>query len=303
MTDTLLNPVVGIGARRPPGAGRIFFVSASGDNGNNGINPGTPFATITYALTQCVAERGDYIFILTTPTEPAYPVSIALAKMHIIGISNPGFGPDIRILAGANQCFNITTDGDHLEVAGIGFGADNEDAMWGIQVYNAWIHHCAFGGSPNFSGNPLRTGITGDQWPALVLEDCLFGTSGEPWGTLAGYGVHLSGLVNCMIRRNLFMNCLLGAIRSSGGNMEIGAILDNRIYAGIAQVMAQGWGINISGVGATYGSMIDGNQATQTGDSTVDSNPYQDLTTGVLATSGGWGRNYVNDTPTDPAVV
>lgn len=290
-----------IATGRLPDAGRVFFVSGTGLNTNPGTSPDKPFATITHALIQCLAGRGDTIFVLSTTAEPLYPVSIAKSDVHIIGVTNPGVDPKIHVFGGGNQCFNITTDGDRLEVAGIGFGTNGEDALYGIQVYGAWIHHCAFGGSPLYNAGLLRTAIIGDQWPASVFEDNFFGGGYPLWGELTGYAITMAGLVNNVVRRNHFLNCALGAIRSDGANMELAWILDNRIYAGIAEVPPIGWAINLNGGGVNYGGMIDGNHATETGDDTAANVPYRDMCGGALALIRGWGLNYLNDTPSDPA--
>jgi len=70
--------------------GRVFFVSNStntqpGQVGGSDGNPGTyqkPFATINYAVTQCVANRGDIIIV-----EPNHAETISSATSLVIGVA------------------------------------------------------------------------------------------------------------------------------------------------------------------------------------------------------------------------
>ena len=54
--------------------GEIYYVNSgtganavggiTGSNGNNGLSPKTPFATIDYAIGRCTANRGDTIYVM-----------------------------------------------------------------------------------------------------------------------------------------------------------------------------------------------------------------------------------------------
>lgn len=79
--------------------GRVFWVSSNttgllaGQRGGSDANRGTfdsPFATLNYAITQCVADRGDIIFI-----KPGHAESVASAtalNFNVAGVAVVGLG-------------------------------------------------------------------------------------------------------------------------------------------------------------------------------------------------------------------
>lgn len=296
MVSTLFTPTLGALTSRPIATGKVFFVASGGNDDNNGIDPDTPFATITHALTQCAANRGDYIYVLSSPTE-AYPILIGVAGVHIIGVTLHGPWPQITLDGGGADCFEIQPAGDRVEIAGFGFMSNGADGIYAVDAFGAWIHHCRFG---LFSGGQARNGILTNQPAHWLIEDCFFGCGNIAW-SLSGIGISGSGLVGTWIRRNVFQNCTLGAVYSDSGDMELGYICDNDFFFTKGAGAGLGWAINLIGVDG-WGGIITRNHAVQTGDQTSDNAPYRDLSTGTVATkTHGWGLNYLNDTPADPA--
>jgi len=104
--------------------GQVFFVNGSsvlapgGVGGSNG-NPGTyqrPFATIDFAIGQCVANRGDIIFVMPGHTETvstAAGIALDVAGVAVIGLGVGSLRPTVNLTAtsatvtmsAANCCF------------------------------------------------------------------------------------------------------------------------------------------------------------------------------------------------------
>lgn len=93
--------------------GKVFFVNSSavlapnglgGSNGNNGTYQ-KPFATIDYAIGQCVANRGDIIMVMPGHTETisaAAGIALDVAGVAIIGLGVGSLRPTINFTATAS---------------------------------------------------------------------------------------------------------------------------------------------------------------------------------------------------------
>ncbi|KKN16298.1 hypothetical protein LCGC14_0977240 [marine sediment metagenome] len=298
-------PVAGLDLKRPPLIGRVFYVDhINGANTNSGIDPDEAFATITYALTQCVADREDYIIVLehgAAGAEPAYPVVINIDRVHVIGRGREGPDRVIRIHGDGNDCFDIT--GRDVEVAGFGFdttGAAGTGITASTNVFGAWIHHCHFAGSSLGAGLLTGIGVTGQQLPWWLIEDCIFSS---PNGVGITSSCIQADIVCTVIRRNYFTAAAGGAspcIETT--NVEIGQIVDNYFYCPIGDAGIVGWAIFLPGAGME-GGIITNNHAAQTGDGTGN-NPYWDDSSGVLGTTThGWGMNYSGQAVIAPDVA
>lgn len=307
MTDIQLQPRVGPDVSRPTGlgSGRVFYVNQqTGDNANNGLSPNTPFLTITYALTACSANFGDYIFVLQAQdaSEPAYPVNINVHAVHVIGLGRHSPDPLQRINGGGNACFQIT--GMETEIAGFGFhttGAADVGITTPASAYVCWVHHCLFAGSSCAQGLTAGIGVAGQQFPWWLIEDCKFSSPNGVGCT--EHGIR-GGPVCATIRRNYFT-----APAASGGecihspNVEIGAIVDNYFYSPISDAGVVGWAIFLEAAGME-GGPITNNHAMQTGDGT-GLNPYRDTSSpgDITAVSHGWGMNYSGQAVIAPAIA
>lgn len=310
MTDLLFNPALGPLNARSFALGKVFFVDQiNGNNDNNGIDPRTPFATITYALAQSAASGGanrhDYIYVMWTQdgSEPLYPIDINVNWVHLIGISGtPGpllFG---NINGGGLACFEVTASG--TEIAGFGFhttGAASVGLDMSANPYAGWIHHCQFAVSATVDGLLRGIGGPGQQLPWWRIEDNLFNSTN-------GVGITTScitgDLIMNVIRRNIFTCCAGGASPCIWtGNIEIGPIVDNYFYCPISDTGMVGWAIFLEGL-TLEGGPITNNHAMQTGDGT-GLNPYRDTSSpgDITAVSHGWGMNYSGQAVVTPAAV
>ena len=95
-------PVIGSGLAIPVTTGNYYFVSSTkGSNGNDGLTPQNPLATVAYAITLTTASNGDCIVMM-----PYHRESIAaaggwtpLAGTSIVGLGWGGTRPLIKTTA------------------------------------------------------------------------------------------------------------------------------------------------------------------------------------------------------------
>jgi hypothetical protein len=297
---------------RPPGIGRVFYVhNWTGSDNNNGIDPGTPFATIAHALTECVDDRNDYIIVLQHWQED--PIAIDKTLVHIIGISNNPALPFICLNNAANNdaIFTITAECNHVEIAGFMLGGGAGHAAienLGGTPQQAYIHNCVFG--HRFSGNTPQDGILiGVNATGIHIEDCIFfglDAAHKVDGLITRDGIHIAtgaDPMNGVIRNNRFMG-IPGVGINLSCTLENGGwiIEDNRFFIPIVDALAAGWAITLQSPVA--GCMVNNNHAMQTGDGTGN-NPYRDLSNpGLIAQlKNGWGMNYSGQAVIAPATV
>lgn len=238
--------------------GHIFFVDGfTGSNGNSGTDPANPFLTITYALTQCVNNRDDYIFVLDCWNADAGAIAVNKNRVHIIGIGN-GLAP-APMLAATGDTNIFTVPGDYCEIAGFCLGGGASSA--GIEcsgALNLWVHNCEFGNADN--GDTPAYGILCTQGTVnayMLIENCVFlGSGGTSQGKISGDGIRAIGTNICrstIIRNNIFGQ--IPGIAINMTNMYGGFILNNQIAL---DANTSGAGITLSG---STGCLIDGNHA------------------------------------------
>jgi len=262
------------------GVGKVFYVDAwTGNNDNSGIRPGEAFNTITYALTQVVAHRNDYIICFDTwQQEPAWPIELLNShhRVHILGFTNPpGLGsymyPDVD-----EPTFHIalTENPTLVEIAGfnLGGGANHGCIEIGSSQRN-WIHHCWFGNADQLAGNTPLRGIDVPTGPVhfLTIEDCVFlGDENNIGGGISENGIEIGGNGGWMtIRRNRIMGCTIGI----------------RIYWSRASMIynnlfvcpdAAGAAITLRAHANNLGNMVTGNVAMEGAETAMVTNPFED---------------------------
>jgi hypothetical protein len=274
---------------RPQGIGKVFYVSSNGNNDNSGVDPSSPFHDITFALTQVVANRNDYIIVLLSwQDEPAWPIQLGAAhnRVHILGFTNASSRPQCYMVPDTDnpvfdcsQCWNFEIAGFNLS------GGSNHGCIESGTSINGWIHHCWFGNQDQLSGQTPLHGFlqtTGDH-QGLCIEDCLFlGDQCNAGGGITGNGIELVAAANSpsenMYRRNIFHGLAIGI---NGLAIRRSYILDNK-FACQDQV---GGAITLGA--DSQGNFIDGNHAGE-GDVALASNPFSDANVGA---ANNWGVN------------
>lgn len=139
-------PLIGSGVI--PIATRNFFVnSVTGSNGYDGTSPETPFATLAYAITQCVTAKGDNIILLPGHVETiatAGGVTFASkAGINVIGVGQGSLRPTINFTAtGATMLFNAA----NLTFRNILFtgGIDAVVTALVVSAADIWLDSCEY---------------------------------------------------------------------------------------------------------------------------------------------------------------
>jgi len=165
------------------GMGKVFYVAAAGNDNYEGIDPSWPFASITYALTQCEDWRNDVIIVMnnTSANEAAFPIVVDVNLVHIIGRWSEAYPNPTLVPTSDAAVFQIIKD--WVEIAGLelGAGANHgciESPAGPGTVGHWWIHHCSFGYIV-----AVTTGQDGiwvlntHDAPQCVIEDCIFGSA------------------------------------------------------------------------------------------------------------------------------
>lgn len=302
MIGTEFLPTMGILTSRPPGIGRVFFVDHfSGLNTNNGIDPGTPFQTITHALTLCVSGHNDYIIVLDAwDDEPAYPISVVVDRVHIIGVSMEA-GYYVKMNSGvANDqpVFQIGdgSTGQYVEIAGFSLAGG---ALHGCidcnQARGLWLHHCWFGHDEAGAAMTPRDGVAlidGNTEGALIENCRFFGTAGAGpvAGVISGDGVsnrNYPGISNfdySIIRNCIFQGLAFGIWL----DLAVGAQITSNFFA-VGVDAAVGEAITLFAPGnPCLGCIISDNRAGHD-DVAIGFNPYRDI--GTPGTNC-WTMNY-----------
>ncbi len=288
---------------RNKGAGRVFFVRANGDNENDGITPGTPFQTITYALTQCVTGRNDYIILMnnTSAVEPAFPIQIAINMVHILGMwGAPYPNPTLTAVGFGNQPTIQIMDGvTWVEIAGIDFGggAANGCIQIGSGAGNTsyiWIHHCTFGYDAGVGAQDGIRWLVTHANAETYVEDCIFGA------LLTRDGCRLDGNnTRGVYRRNLFRLVPVIGINVNVAGADVAEISRNDFLCTGAGPI----GSAITFVFGAGNAMVVDNRAGFAA-AAMGAIPYRDLSTGLAATSlNAWVNNVDGILALIPSVV
>src|SRR6266702_1488098 len=97
-------PVLGSGDQAATTTGQVLFVnSVTGrdskvDQSGQGTTPGQPFKTINYAVSQCIANNGDVIYVMPAHGEAiaaGATLAVNVAGIRIIGLGNRNTRPKI----------------------------------------------------------------------------------------------------------------------------------------------------------------------------------------------------------------
>jgi hypothetical protein len=252
-------------------SGKVYYVNGNtGSNSNTGADSSSPFLTITYALSKCVADQDDYIIVLDSWQE-AFPIVANKARTHIIGLDMGCGWPQLSGIADT-AIFNITKN--NIEIAGLSLENSSQTTAHGLVELKTFgmghtnIHDCMFG----HLGAGYH-GIVMDNSGYNFIHDNLFGH------LLAGKGIY--GVVNKeIINRNAFHGVGSVAIQIDDG--PVGEIVGNRIVCA---------GTDGTGIYLTAGSkglgLIDDNRAMALA-AACSGDPFRDLGT----PKANWGMNY-----------
>ncbi|MBA7651168.1 hypothetical protein ES703_58983 [subsurface metagenome] len=274
--------------------GKKFHVNGlTGSDGYSGENKNNPLKTIKHALSKCVNDRDDYIFVHDCWAQETFPITIDKSRVHIIGVGVPSMNLYPQLFGDGENIFELNAN--YVEIAGFGFVSVGASAIvsGAATPSYGWIHHCTFATAALSLLNGIA--VVGSQMGNMLIEDNIFGSNITNDGITGQF-------VNCIIRNNIFRDCANVAVNLGG--VEIGAIIGNYFYQVIPASTA-GWGITLA-LNAN-GGIIANNVGSATGDETAGGNPYRDLSSGstIGTVLNGWVNNHwgAQATPQIPAVV
>jgi hypothetical protein len=186
-----------------------------GSNGNKG-DFNSPFSTLEYALSQCVADRGDIIFI-----KPGHAESIASAtalNFDLAGVAIVGLG------VGTNRpTFTFTTA---------------NTATIPVTAGNMSIQNCLFIG--NFLS--IASAFTVAAGPNFAIENCEFRDTSAVLGFLSivttTVSVDANGLYVCNCKRDSDATTSPGPLVTIAGTITRCTISGNNLFHSVASTTA-----------------------------------------------------------------
>lgn len=233
MSDSPWIPDLAIGPAQLPAidayrfAGKLFFlgttVSAAGiygADGNDGQSTAYPVATITQAVTMCVAGRGDVIYAL--PGHAQTLSTTVLAALSKSGISLIGLGDgDQRptfTLGHASAVMTLSAAGVSVENCIFVNGVASQTTQMTVSAAGCIVRKCEFrlsnSGATTHSATAITTTAAANR---LLVEDCVI--RGEVFSAGAAVytnGITIVGGTGIVIRRNRVagrFSATLGAIQ------------------------------------------------------------------------------------------
>jgi len=177
--------------------GRVFYVhSQLGSNDNPGNRPEKPFKTVAYAISQCLDDENDVIFVTTSVQVEDQPIVVNKRAVQIIGL--PSNAPNY---AQQGRCW-FFPDG-HL--AGGVFTLSAGDVV--IKNFMFW----GTAGQPCIDFAAEATAVR------QVIDNCSFhkGSYGIQTGATPNTPSHYLTITNCMFHEQLSVGGILLASNGS----------------------------------------------------------------------------------------
>ena len=291
--------------------GRVYHINTEGavypgNDANSGLEYEHPIATITEALSRCVAGRNDYILVhdYWRPTDETWPIVHNKLKAHIVGVAQrglpyPAIHPEDNVdafqLSSSGQYGSIEylTIGGGAAAAGIEFGASGQ--VDGFIISENIFGHRWFG-TPLNGIRQIVTDTRGGN--GIVINRNHFLGDWQGKGSISGNAIDILcaalNVYQLQILENWFHGIDAVAINLTRDNG--GEILDNRFTVPDGQT-----GEAITLRAASLGTMVEGNRA-MSGmlNAGYTYNPFRDL---AVNTYNHWGMNYRGNSVIEPVGV
>lgn len=235
----------------------IFVDSATGSNGNDGLSPDTPVATIDAGIGKCTASQGYVVAVMPGHTENLSTADIDLdvAGVRVVGVGQ-GRNRPVITYSGTTDTTKFDISAANCGVLNIVFNLDSNDAVDRailINGVNAEIGFCEF----------------------------YAGATGQP-DTFISIGAADADADNAYIHDNIFRSTTAGAVSAIVFSKDHDGIriINNQIYGDFSDAAISGptagdactnlliqgnvvsnvnsgdWAIELTGTAAT-GSIID----------------------------------------------
>lgn len=257
-------PVLGGGI--PATSGSVFFVhSGTGSNGNDGLSPGAPLATMAYAIGLCSANKGDLIIVMPGHAETisaAGGITVNKAGVSIIGLGNGTNRPTISFSATA-ATFAISAA--NVTIANLRVTSTVDEV---VKMFHVTAAYCTLDNIEHFETATFQTIqflLTTAAADYLTVQNCYHYQATA--AAAAQLWIQLVGVDNARILNNTFIlalqngatcavinattavvNCLIAnnVILQTGGTTQVSAILlvaastgfvvDNRVVAAVTNL-------------------------------------------------------------------
>jgi len=192
--------------------GRVMYVNNTtvlpdlGIAGSDG-NPGTylkPYKTLSYAISQCTASRGDVIFLMPGHAETisaAAGIALSKAGVCIVGIGTGTLQPTISFTATAST---MTVTAANCTVYNVNFAAGIQSVVAGIVLTatNFTLDTCSFtnSGTATFSFVDAisATTATTNTIAGLTVNNCTYNVT----DTTVGHFLNTAGSVDSLTFTN-----------------------------------------------------------------------------------------------------
>jgi len=278
---------------------RVFYVDPNNtlaSDSNSGEDPAYPLLTITQAVTNCRAYKGDTIYVLSndgwqygsgTSTAITETVTIPATKpgISLVGVGRGSIGVYWQPENAGETCLTIyaldvTVDGFCFFTDGNGIYVEWDGANYYGE--NVVIRNCLF-------DEDIDTGIQLEYSWFCEISNCYFQEC-DAYGIMSD--VAGSGTAFNKIHNNYFIDCATGAISLLGG-ADNNEIYENTIYNTDAQ---NGAAATNEGINTTGGDNNIVHHNTLSCLLPVPANgDYDDLNT--AAATDSWNQNYLLDGP------
>lgn len=274
-----------------PMTGRIFFVAkASITNaaeiaasyGSIFYPDGTPalYTTLTLALAQCVASRGDTIIIAPGHTEAistASALTISKAGVTIVGLGIGSMRPTYTLDTAATATINVTAN--NVKISNIIFVANFADVASCFTLTTATdftVDSCEFRDTANNLDFLciVTTDATNNHADGLKF------TNNYVYSLPATDGAVISILGN-LLRLNVSFNIVDKAATNDAGHL---ITMSSKVTGGV-RILGNKLSV-VGSAGATVGIMFTGSQTTGSGMCADNYVSSLDTTTALIATAG-----------------
>lgn len=189
-------------------AGRVFFVDSTspnkGDDVNHGAETFSPFATLAFALGQCVADRGDLIYILNGHTETI--TTAAGLNFGVAGVTVIGMGPAFPLFTYlSSTAASADVNAANVRIERLRFataGIDNVTTALLVKAARCTIFDCEFelATLTNQTSIGIKTNGNADE---IKIIDCEFFGADVSGSAIA---IELFADVGQVIDRPLLLN-------------------------------------------------------------------------------------------------
>jgi hypothetical protein len=245
-------------------SGRVYYVDPNtGNDANEGTEPGSPMLTVQAAVDRCTDHNGDVVAVMQTGAwqydsglvKPLFvdeEVTLNKAGMTLAGITPGGTGVLWTPASDGGTCIHVTAidcliegflfdEGTHAGCRAIYVEWDDADA-WGE---NLEVRHCVF-------SDTVDIGIEMEYSWYNWIHDNVFWEC-DTYGIFSDAAG--SGFAYARIHDNVFHDC--GIAMALLGGADDNQIFRNTIYNGNAQGAAAAANEGINTTGGTRNQVFD----------------------------------------------